>query len=147
MSGSPASIKVKHTTKATSNQIVNVIQHSSLLGVYHLDYPELRELFSSSLKRLVLTRGMNYVFRILMILKKSKGRFERFWEVCTVLTLDNHHKADKKNHMNWSVHAYNCTVLTGYSPFNLLFGRLPISIYIIMDVGNDHEREDVKGWV
>ena len=35
--------------------------------VYHLDYPELRELFSSSLKRLLLNTGVNCDFRILMM--------------------------------------------------------------------------------
>ena len=67
-----------------------------------------------------------------------------------IRTLDNHSKADWKNHVNRLVHAYNCTVneTTGYLPFYLLFGRSPrLPIDVILDVGNNHEREDVKSWV
>ncbi|XP_078338900.1 uncharacterized protein LOC144627024 [Crassostrea virginica] len=65
-------------------------------------------------------------------------------------TLDNHSKADWKNHVNRLVHAYNCTVneTTGYLPFYLLFGRSPrLPIDVILDVGSNPEREDVKSWV
>lgn len=47
----------------------------------------------------------------------------------TVRTLDKEKKADWIAYLNEVIHAYYCTrsEATGYSPFNLLFGRTPLS--------------------
>ena len=42
-------------------------------------------------------------------------------------TLPEHHKTQRKNHVNKLVHVCNCTKYssTGYSPYYLMFGRVP----------------------
>lgn len=60
-------------------------------------------------------------------------------------TLDNHSKADWKNHVNQLVHAYNCTVneTTDYSPVYCRFEDHPSCF----PIGNDHERKDINSWI
>ena len=60
---------------------------------------------------------------------QSNGQCERFNStLCNMLgTLSDEEKSDWKSHLGCMTHAYNCTkhVSTTYSPYYLMFGRLP----------------------
>ena len=65
-------------------------------------------------------------------------------------TLPENHKNSWKDHVNKLIHAYNCTKheSTGYSPFELLFGRSPrLPIDIAFNTGSQQQATSYPAYV